>query len=196
MGEKNKPMSAVPDRALDLNYNSAGFLPDIGLYQRGTIFLHGPSRSHFWLLGILLIAALIIASLPWHTRAMVGELKYWIAGMLLFGGLCDIIGTFLQSRFRQQVTIDPKNKTVSIAGSDLNCKLAWEQIIGLQICRQKVAGNSEMNGYQLILVWREADGAVRRHCLLKHAVKGFVVRLARRYESFFGFTLMDYTRAS
>jgi len=189
-------MSGIPTQALHLNYNSAGFLPDIGLYQRGSMFLHGPSRSHFWSLGILLIAALIVASLPWHTRAAVGELKYWIAGMLLFGGLCDIIGTFIQSRFRQQVAIDPKNKTVAIAGSDLTCKLAWTQIVGLQICRQEVAGNSDMNGYQLILVWREADGVVRRHCLLKHAVKAFVVRLARRYESLFGFTVLDYTGAS
>ena len=186
----------MPHKALDLHYNSAGFLPDIGLYERGEVFCHGPARSHFWMLGILLIAAVVVASLPWHTRAIVGELKYWIAGMLLFGGLCDIVGTLVQSRFRQQVAIDPKNKTVSIAGSGLNCKVAWEQIIGLQICRQKVPGNSHMNGYQLILVWKDTDGAVRRHCLLKHAVKGFVVRLGRRYESLFGFTLIDCTRAS
>src|SRR5688572_3700844 len=99
-GEKKKPMSEVPEQALDLNYNSSGLLPDIGLYQRGTMFCHGPSRSHFWMAAILVVSALIVAFLPWHTRTVAGELKYWIAGMLLFGGLCDLVGTFVQSRFR------------------------------------------------------------------------------------------------
>ncbi len=189
-------MNEIPHEALDLRYNSSGFLPDVGLHRRGDVFYHGLSRSHFWLLGVLLTGAVIVALLPWHARAVVGELKYWIAGMLMFGGLCDILGSLVQRTFRQQGAIDAKQKTVLIVGNGINWKLSWEQIIGLQICRQKAVGNSEMNGYQLNLVWREADGAVRRHCLLKHAVRGFVVRLGRRYESLFGFTVMDYTHGS
>lgn len=190
-------MDEVPHEALDLCYNSGGFFPDIGLYQRGCVFYHAPSRSHFWLFGVLLIGAIVVACLPFHTQAAVGELKYWIAGMLLFGGLCDLFGTFLQRTIRQQVLIDAK--TLSIEGSGLmndqfKRKLAWDQIVELQICRQIVADDSELSGYQLILVWREANGGVQRRCLLKHAVKTFVVRLGRRYQSLFGFTVTDYTR--
>ena len=189
-------MTEIPQEALDLRYNSGGFLPDVGLYRRGDMFYQEASKAHRWLFGILLVAALVVSLLPWHTRAIVGELKYWIAGMLLFGGFCDLVGSLIQSAVRQRVSIDPKHKTLSIVGSDFKTKLCWEDIIGLQICRQRVAGNSEMNGYQLNLVWREADGSVRRHCLLKHASRGFVTRLAGRYRSFFGFTVMDYTRRS
>ena len=157
------------------------------------MFCHGPSRSHFWLLGVLLTGAVVVALLPWHTKAVVGDLKYWIAGMFLFAGFCDIAGHLIQYAVRQQVSIDPKNKTVSITDGGFNLKLSWEQVIGLQICRQKVPGNSELNGYQLNLVWRDPDGTVRRRCLLKHAIRGFVAGLGRRYEALFGFMLMDHT---
>ncbi|MGA2864949.1 MAG: hypothetical protein ABSF95_10745 [Verrucomicrobiota bacterium] len=191
-----KPVSEVPHEALDLHYNSGGFLPDIGLYRHGDMFHHGPSRSHFWLLGVMLVGTVVVALLPWHTKAAVGELKYWIAGMFLFGGLCDIVPHLIRNAVGQQVSIDPKNKTVAITGSGFNWKLSWRQVVELQMCRQRVPDNSEMNGYQLNLVWRDADGTVRRHCLLKHAIRGFVSRLGRRYQSLFGFTLVDYTRAS
>lgn len=50
-----------------------------------------------------------------------------------------------------------------------------------------------MNGYQLNLVWREADGAVFRRCLHKHTIKRFITRLGRRYASLFGFAILDHT---
>jgi hypothetical protein len=187
-------MSEVPQAALDLNYNSSGFLPDVGLYRRGDVFCQQTSRSHYWLAGSLLVAAVAVALLPWHTRAVVGELKYWIAGMLLFGGLCDLLFGFVVRGVTQEVSIDPKNRTLSIVGDGFSHRLSWGQIVGLQLCRQKAPGHSELNGYQLNVVWRAADGAVRRHCLAKHAVRGFVARLGRRYEALFGFTVMDHTR--
>ncbi len=88
-------MSEVPQEALDLHYNSGGFLPDVGLYRRGDMFYQGTSRSHYLLFGILFIGAVVVALLPWHTRAVVGQVKYWIAGMLLFGGLCDLVGSLV-----------------------------------------------------------------------------------------------------
>lgn len=189
-------MSEIPQEALDLHYNSGGFLPDVGLYQRGHMFHQETSKSHYWLFGIMVVGAAIVALLPWHTRAVVGELKYWIAGMLLFGGFCDVAGSLIGSAVTQHVSIDAKNKTVAIMGEGFDCKLSWDQVIGLQICRQKVPGNSELNGYQLNLVWKEADGVVRRRCLLKHSIRVFVFRLGRRYESLIGFALIDHTRPS
>jgi len=188
--------SEVPQEALDLRYNSTGFLPDVGLYQRGDIFYQTTSRSHHWLFAILLVGATVIALLPWHTRAIVGEVKFWIAGMLLFGGICDLVGSSVRSAVTQKISIDSKNRRLSIRGKAFSRKISWDQIIGLQICRQRVPGESEANGYQLNLVWVEADGAVQRRCLLKHAIKGFVTRLGHRYESLFGFTLMDYSQRS
>lgn len=191
-------MSEIPQGPLDLHYNSVGFLPDVGLYRRGDMFYQDTSRSHHWLFGIMVVGAVVVALLPWHTRAVVGELKYWIAGMLVFGGLCDIAGGLIRRAVPQHISIDSKNKTVAIVGEgfDRKLSLSWQQIIGLQICRQKVPGNSEMNGYQLNLVWKEADGVVRRRCLLKHSVRAFVFGLGRRYESLFGFALIDHTRPS
>jgi hypothetical protein len=189
-------MSEIPQEPLDLHYNSGGFLPDVGLYRHGDMFYQEISRSHRWLFGIMVICAVIVALLPWHTRAVAGELKYWIAGMLVFGGLCDVAGSLIRSTVTQHISIDAKNKTVAVVGEGFDRKLSWQQIIGLQICRQKIPGNSKMNGYQLNLVWKEADGDVRRRCLLKHSVRAFVFRLGRRYKSLFGFALIDHTRPS
>lgn len=189
-------VSEIPQAPLDLHYNSGGFLPDVDLYRRGDMFYQETSRSHRWLFGMMVVGAVIVALLPWHTRAVVGELKYWIAGMLVFGGLCDIAGSLIRSAVTQHISIDSKNRTMAIRGQGFDRKLSWQQIIGLQICRQKVPGNSEMNGYQLNLVWKEADGVVRRRCLLKHSVRAFVFGLGRRYEALFGFALIDHTRPS
>jgi hypothetical protein len=196
LAEQMNAMSDIPQEPLDLHYNSGGFLPDVGLYRRGDMFYQETSRSHYWLFGMTVVGAVIVALLPWHTRAVVGELKYWIAGMLVFGGLCDIAGGLIRSAVNQHISIDSKNKTLMIVGEGFDCKLSWTQIIGLQICRQKVPRNSEMNGYQLNLVWKEADGVVRRRCLLKHSVGAFVFRLGRRYQSLFGFALVDHTRSN
>jgi hypothetical protein len=116
--------------------------------------------------------------------------------MLLFGGLCDIAGGMIRSAVTQRISINTKSKTVAIVGEGFERKLSWDQVIALQICRQKVPGNSEMNGYQLNLVWKEADGVLRRRCLMKHSIRAFVFQLGRRYESLFGFALIDHTRPS
>lgn len=189
-------MSDIPQEPLDLHYNSGGFLPDVGLYRRGDMFYQEMSRSHRWLFGMMVLSAVIVALLPWHTRAVVGEVKYWIAGMLVFGGFCDLAGSLIRSAVTQHISIDSKNRTVAIMGEGFDRKLSWQQIIGLQLCQQKVRGNSELNGYQLNLIWKEADGGVRRRCLLKHSVRAFVFGLGRRYESLFGFALIDHTRPS
>ena len=65
-------MIEVPQEALDLHYSSGGFLPDVGLYRRGEMFYQETSHSHRWFLGILVVGAVIVALLPWHTRAVVG----------------------------------------------------------------------------------------------------------------------------
>ena len=178
---------------MDLRYNSDGFLPDVGLYRRGGRFYQAMSRSHYWLLGIVSIGAVIVALLPWHTRAAVGELKYWISGMFLFGGLCDLVGSLVRKAVTQEVSIDASTKTISIVGDRFSGNIPWEQIIGLQICRQKDRASSELNGYQLNLVWRDGGGVVRRHCLLKHSIRGFVLRLGRRYQTLLGFALFDHS---
>jgi len=196
LAEEMHVVSEIPQQALDLHYNSRGFLPDVGLHRRGDMFYQERSKSHHWLFGIMVVGAVIVALLPWHTRAVVGELKYWIASMLVFGGLCDVVGSLIRGAVIQHISIDAKNKTVAIVGEGFDRKLSWQQVIGLQICRQKVPGNSEMNGYQLNLVWKEADGLLQRRCLLKHSVGAFVFQLGRRYESLFGFALIDHTRPS
>ncbi|OQB91236.1 MAG: hypothetical protein BWX84_01483 [Verrucomicrobia bacterium ADurb.Bin118] len=164
-------MNGVPQQALDLRYNSGGFLPDVGVYRHGDIFRQSLSRSHYWLCGSLGLAGIVVALLPWHTRAVVGPLKFWVAGIFWVAGVCDLLGSWLRSTFEPQIPIDPKNRIIAIVGDGFSRRIPWTQIIGLQICRQTVPGNSGMNGYQLNLVWREADGAVSRRCLHKHVIK-------------------------
>lgn len=186
----------IPRGALNLPYNDGGFLPHVGLHRRGELFYQESSYSHFWLLGVMLAAAIVILLLPWSTMAGVGgKLKYWIAGICVWGGICGFVPYFIRNAWGQNVTIDPKRQRLSITSNDFCGQISWQQIVGLQICRQKIRGESELNGYQLNLVWLEANGTVRRHCLLKHAIKGFVVRLGRRYETLFDFKLIDHTRA-
>jgi hypothetical protein len=197
LAEQMNPTAEIPREALSVHHNSSGFLPQVGLHRRGDLFRQESSYSHFWLSGVLLACAVVLALLPWHTRANVGgELKYWVAGILVFGCVCSVVPYFIRNAWGQTITIDPKKQTLCITTDDFSRKLTWEQVIGLQICRRKVPRDSEMNGYQLNLVWRDAEGAVRRHCLLQHSLRGFAVRLARRYESLFAFRLIDHTRKS
>lgn len=190
------PNSEIPHEPLDLSYSSGGFLPDIGIYRCGGTFCHRPAHSHWWFFGIMLVGAVVVTLLPWHTKAALGDLKYWVAGMFLMAGICDIVFLLIRNAYGQQVTVDPKNETLSITSPTFSANICWRQILALQVCRQKVPGNSETNGYQLNLVWLDADGTVKRHCLLKHTIRRFVSRLGHRYVSLFGFTLIDHTRPS
>ena len=181
----------IPHDALNLHYNNIGFLPHVGLHHRNGLFYQESSRSHFWLSGSMLVAALVISLLPWETRAIVGKLKYWVAGGCVWGGICGVVPYFIRNAYGQVITINPKEKTLAIRSADYVGTVPWDQILGLQVCQQKVQGNSELNGCQLNLVWVEDGGTVRRYCLLKHTSRAFVVRLGRRYESLFAFRFLD-----
>ena len=116
-------------------------------------------------------------------------------------GLFDTLALFIAGAGKDHAAVSRLDPTLAAIGDAVKAvlegraePLSWQQIIGLQICRQKVQGDSEMNGYQLNLAWSDPSGNVKRHCLLKHAIRGFVSRLARRYESLFGFTLIDHSR--
>ena len=190
------PATDIPREALNIRYNSSGVLPQVGLHRCHGMFYQESSYSHFWFFGTMLAVAVVILLLPWDTKASVGKLKYWIAGFCFLGAICGVVPYFIRNVCGQVITIDPKNKSLCITSNDFSGKISWQQIMGLQICVQKIPGDSEMNGYQLNLVWMDVGGTVKRHCLRKHAARGFVVRLGRRYESLFAFTLIDHTRNS
>lgn len=138
-------------------------------------------------------AGVITASLPWHTKATVGELKFWISGFFVLGALATIIGNSLRGALTQQVTVDPNAKTVTICKDQFLKKLRWQEILGVQLCYNEKPGQSEMNGYQVNLVWKATDGTVKRYCLFQNALKRFAIRLAREYEAICGFKVIDHT---
>src|SRR5947208_3361720 len=156
----------IPRTALDIRYSNSGSLPHVGLQHRNGLFYQESSYSHFWFFGVMLAAAAVVLLLPWETRAVVSKLKYWIAGMFVGGGICGFVPYFIRNPCGQVITIDPRNKTLRIASDPFSGNVSWQQILGLQICYQEVQGDSEMNGFQLNLVWVEDGGNVRRHCLL------------------------------
>jgi len=184
----------IPREPLQVSHNYSGSLPPVGLHRKGALYFQESSYSDIWLSGGMLVAAVVVALLPWHTKASPGgDLKYYVSGMLVWGAVCSFVPYFIRNACGLSVAVNPEAKMLSIMSGGSNVKLSWNQIAGLQICRRKVPGNSEMNGYQLNLVWLAPDGAVTRCCLLQHSAKGFVVRLGKRYESLFGFALMDHT---
>ena len=175
--------SDIPREALDIRYNNSGWMPTVGLHRRNELFFQESSYSHFLLFGVMLAAAVLALLLPCEIRVGLGKFKYWVP-------------YFIRNTFGQVITIDPQNMTLRISSRNTNEIVLWQQIVGLQLCEQKVPSDLVMSGFQLNLVWMEAGGAVRRHCLLKHSVKTFVVRLGRRYESMFVFPLIDHTQNS
>lgn len=189
--------SEIPQGPLDVGYNNAGVIPHIGMHRRGHLFYQESSYSHFWFLGIMLIAAIAVGSLPWSTEAALGlKLKYWIAGGLLWGGICGAAPYWVRNALGQVIITDPIGRTLTIRHNGAVQNILWKDILGLQVCYHEVRSNPRLNGYQLNLVWRDSRGEVQRHCLLKHAVKKFVVSLGNKYVALSHFELLDHTKDS
>src|SRR5688572_11648793 len=145
----------IPHQPLALNYNNGGFVPHVGLHRRAHLFYQESSYSHFWLAGSMFLAAFAITLLPWHTLALGGvKLKYYVALIGIWGGICAGVPYFIRNKFGQTIIIDPKQKILSIRSEERHETIQWQDIIGLQICHERIPGNSKMTGYQLNLVWR------------------------------------------
>lgn len=174
----------IPTEPLEMEYTSFGFVPDVGLHRRGQLFYQ---QSSYWHLGVscpFFVAAVVVALVPWDSYA-----KWVWAGFCLWTGACGVAPFFIRNRFGQTIIIHPQQRTVSIKKGGAEETIAWSDILALQLCYQ----GGRFKGYQLNLVWRRANGTVQRHCLLKHVVKRFVVRLARSYETLFRFKIIDQT---
>ena len=165
-----------------------GFLPHLGLHRRGGLFYQESSYSHLWFFGIMITIALVIAVLPWDTESDIGgKVKYWLAGICIWGAICGLAPYFVRNAFGQTIIIDPKEQTLRIKKGTTNQTMAWRDVIGLQVCELKTPGDSKIEGYQLSLVWKDASGSVRQHSLIQHTIRRYVVALGKRYEACFGF---------
>ena len=197
---------AIPAKPLELNYSNTGFLPHVGLYRKGEVFVQESSRVHFWFLGVMSALAVGALFLPWNKPALLGlQVRHVVAIGCLWGGICGLAPYFIRNRYAQVVTIDPAQKTIRIqqrgltlampmvAGNitipEMDVLIPWSELLALQICYQ---GGAEYPGYQLNLV-RKHDGDIERHCLLQHAIRAYVAGLAAKYQKAFGFRIVDHT---
>jgi len=170
-----------------IGHTYSGFLPPVGLHCRGGLFYQESSYSHFWFFGVMIVLAIVIAALPWDTEANPGgKLKYWLAGFCVWGGICGLAAFFVCNAFRQTIIINPQKQTLCIKRRNTNQTIAWSDVMGLQVCRQRIPEDSKDDGYRLNLVWKDSSGNVHQHCLLGHAIRRYVVALGKRYELCFG----------
>jgi len=132
--------------------------------------------------------AIVLAALPWDTEANPGgKLKYWLAGICVWGGVCGLAPFFVRNAFGQTIIIDPHEQTVRIKKGKTSQTIAWHDVIGLQVCPPQISEDSKIDGYELSLVWKDSSGNVQEHCLMRHVLRRSVVALGERYESCFGF---------
>lgn len=181
-----------------------GFLPHVGLHRRAGMLRHESSYSHIVFFAVMLIVALTAHLMlkDWHDPTMLGpEARYIVIGSILWGGLCGFVPYFIRNKYGQTLSFDPYHQRLSIRwrqwsrhpqhplrflASPMELNIPWQQIVGLQICATE-------NSHQLNLVWRDADNAVVRRCLLNHANPSMVRRLARQYERALPFPIMDHS---
>ena len=172
----------IPREPVLLGYTSTGLLPDVGLHRRGHLFCQQSSYVHLWLSVPFLLAAVVVPFLP------LGAYARWVfMGFFLFTAASAAVPFFFRNHFGQSIIIDPQRRTVRIRERETEQTIAWPEVVALQLCRQ----DKPCAAYQLNLVWRRTDGALKRHCLATHVVKRFVVRLTRRYESALPFKVID-----
>ena len=185
----------LPREPLDIQTNNRGFLPPVGLHARGKLYVQESSYSHFGLFAVLLVAAGALVFSTWDAETPCEEwpLKFLIAGGLVWAGICGVGPYWVRNAFGQTILVDPVKRTWTIRRRSSDQVLPWKDVLGLQICRQIASPSSKLNGYQLNLVWRDASGAIQRHCLLKHALRSFVRSLGNRYRSLFRIDLFDQT---
>ena len=163
-----------------IGQTNTGFLPHVGLHRRGGIFYQESSYSFFWFCGVMLAAAAVLAVLPWDVDANLGgKLKYWLAGLCVWGGICGLAGFFVRNAFLQTIIINPQNQTLCIKRRIkrriTKQTIAWSDVIGLEVCRQRTPEDSKDDGYRLNWVWKDSSGNMHQHCLLGHAIRRYVV---------------------
>lgn len=185
-----------------------GFAPFVGLHRRGSVYRQGSSYAHVYSAVIPLILAVIVHLQPWgNWPAPILNLavRDLIALVFLWGGCCSLLVYYLRNKFGLLVLIDPDHRTLqmiirklsiekgasmSIAKKEHVESIPWNRIVAVQLCHE-TAPNRE--NYQLNLVWQTPGAEIRRHCLATHGSKRFMTALGKRYESLFGFKLMDHT---
>ena len=169
---------------MQLEYGLGGFSPQVGLHRRGRIFYQ---ESSYWHLGIaipFLLAAVVVARLPLDTW-----IKCVWVGFFLSTVACGTAPFFVRNYFGQTIIIDPQSRTIRIKRQAEETKIAWSDVVALQMCHQ----GKPFEGYQLNLVWKLPDGTLKRHCLAKHNIKRFIAQLGRSYESALSFKIIDET---
>ncbi len=176
------PTSPTPSRV-----TSSSWFPDVALHRHSNRFVHESSYSQLCFAAVMFIVAVLVCFIPWDERAFLGnglKVKYFIAGGIIWGGMCVLGMYWFRNARGQRLVIDPHAEKLTILTPQRQVEIRMEDIVGTQICKGE-------HGFQANLVYRDAAEDIKRHCLYSHASKSPCLRLARQYELHCGFPIID-----
>jgi len=186
----------IPTEPLVVNHTSTGFLPDIAIHERDGVLHHESSHSHFVFASLMAILAIIAVLWPTPTPNSFGiDLRYFIAGALLWGGFCGLIPYFIRNRFGQYITFDTIEKVITVQGGSFRKSIAnrildpivesfvllpHQEPIRIRFADVLAIQMAGAGPYQANLVYLE-NGELRRHNLYQHASYKRILKLVERY---------------
>jgi len=196
----------IPTEPLVVNHTSTGFLPDIAIHERDGVLHHESSHSHFVFASLMATLAIIAVLWPTPTPKSFGmDLRYFIAGIFLWGGFCGLIPYFIRNRFGQYITFDTIEKMITLQSGSSRKSIAnrvldpiaesfvlqpHQEPIRIQFADVVAIQLAGAGPYQANLVYRE-NGELRRHNLYQHASYQRILKLAERYSKIGPFDLVS-----
>ena len=154
------------------------------------------------------MAILAIAAALWPMpmpESFGMDLRYFIAGILLWGGFCGLIPYFIRNRFGQYITFDSIEKMITVQRGSYRKSIAnrildpiaesfilqshqepirvpFADVVAIQL-----AGSGP---YQVNLVYR-VNGELSRHNLYQHVSYQRLLKLAEQYRKIGPFDLVS-----
>lgn len=152
------------------------------------------------------ILAIIAVLWPTSTPKSFGmDLRYFIAGALLWGGFCGLIPYFVRNRFGQYITFDTIEKMITVQSGSSRKSIAsrildpiaesfvlqpHQEAIRIPFADVVAIQLAGAGPYQANLVYRE-NGELRRHNLYQHSSYQRILKLVDRYSKIGPFDLVS-----
>jgi hypothetical protein len=175
----------------------------VGIHRKGGIYRQESSYAQFWIVGVMLVSAVIVWLLApgggSEGTNLLRPMCHVFSGVFVICAVAGIVPFFIRNATGQTILIDPRGRTVRIHGTADEILVSWDDVVALQICYSPdPESHSDVNtsGFQLNLVWKDSDSTQRRHCLSMQQTRHFITRLAKRYVDICGFRLIEELRGN